>query len=205
MPFNTIEGGRWDNLIRRLFSMKQDSVAPSIGTDIVPIALVQPWRPEMAFLKGEQLAFGRAAQAAVAAQQSMVAIINPVDSGNLGMIESVLFRSTAASNIQFRWTNTVAGMGVATDQAPRDTRWARGGGAGTQQALSVRVQAVAVVPGAGVFASASILANETFALPLEFVLGPGNAFITFQQAVNTQLEVTYIWREKEANPAELLV
>lgn len=198
---SSIQGGRWDDYLRRMFSIKATSIAPAVGAEIVPIATVIPDRAEDRILRGDKMYMGYATGPAVAAQYAYVNLRND-SPDHLVIIEDAFTIKGATIGIDCRMGNTALGTGPATITG-RDTRLGI--------TLTGRSQAGAIRYGSGVAISGTpaqyhgALANTMVHITCPIVLEPLSTFLVWVETVNISLTVTFVWRERLAEPGELTV
>lgn len=190
-----ISGGRWDNLLRRLFPVKGGAVAPAIAPELVPTIQVQTFEPEMYRLKGERLLIGKGIAGPVAGQYAQVNLRNDSDD-SLVIIESFLVSSgTAATGFQVRLGNNA--VGTLTGIGGRDVRCGVVITAGSVSG-AIRQSVNAGISGTHVgdirINAANVTANGKLLCP--FVLGPTHMLQIWNEAVNANIYVTFIWRER---------
>lgn len=98
MPvLNQIQGGRWDEILRRLFSMKQGAVSPTVAAEIVANIILENDRPENLALAGTRLWSIPLTQVAVAAEFQMSQVFNPADSGVISVVTTAQVASSATT------------------------------------------------------------------------------------------------------------
>lgn len=152
-------------------------------------------RPEWLLAGGELYGWGREIQAAVAAQFSWVALVNPAGSGVLAVVEalqSILTISTSVElfvNYDIVTSPLPGSLGGGTGR-PRDTR-----AIGQNLACSTEfgASAAAVGDGPGWVVNAGIAAHYAGG---PWVLGPGSALIARTVALNTAAACVWHWRER---------
>lgn len=204
MIVNQIQGGRWDTLLRRLLPIKDRSIAPIMASELVGQVVVQEWEPELFALRNEHLAIGQAAGGAVAAEFSHCKLRNPVDSGTLLILEEIWVRTSANLIVELAQVSGVATVGF-TDQvtAFRDLRLGGTPLAGTTVGQVSRDTSVALAGGTGTGRFAVLTADSKM-LKLVQVLPPNSELIIRGLTVNVALQCTFLWRERGAEPSELL-
>jgi len=195
-----IQQNRYDQLIRRVNnivapgSMVADALAelfPTIDVENVP--------GELLALMGTDLAVGASVLTGAAGETAHIQIFNPVGSGKLITVTQVIARSSVDSIIRIGVNNTVLSSGVAT-QTYRDRRkdvTERPTGAMFQASL------VAFVDGnwtIGAEAGVSIFLRDDNGI---VVLNPGSGIEVGNISAASQMTVTFMWRERVAEPAEL--
>lgn len=177
------------------------------GETLTPI--VNPWgMPEWAALRGEQLAAIGSFQAAVAAEFSGIALMNPADSKTIVVVEAVSFNATAAAQAWLEITVDTALAGtftvVTNPAAARDRRFKglsgltratfrQGSDPGNTFGARVEVQNYPAVGAA----------FSPFQTALPVILRPGDDLSVIIQTVNIAAFINWAWRERQAFPGEL--
>jgi hypothetical protein len=163
--------------------------------------------PEWAFLRTERLCARSLFQTAVAAEFSMIALLNPVGSGHLAVVEAA-HSSQVNSKFQCCTEAELATLAGRTQVAhARDRRWGRGALSAAGAFNSTCVVANGTDPtealnASGIFfETISVLGQPAACVPV--VLNPGHAFVISGSTVNTSLFGNLVWRERRAYPSEL--
>ncbi len=202
---NAIEGGRWDNLLRRFFSIKERGVAPSLAPEIVPYFGVEDAaNPEFAFLRGVKLAAGDAqALAGGAGTNSQVELRNPAGSDTLITCLTVRLWGTTTSTFQVA-VGTNGAVGVAASQGLRDLRWLDGDFANIQRVVG-RVftsNTLAALVGFRI-ADIRILAQVQDTFPWPLTVPPGFSVFGGNVGQNLLANVGFVWQERPIEQSEL--
>lgn len=205
MPvLNQIQGGRWDEILRRLFSMKQGAVSPTVAAEIVANIILENDRPENLILGGTRLWSIPRAQAAVALEFSMVQAFVPAGSGIISIVTSMRASSvTGATSFLVFLGNTV--LDTASLNAVRlDTRpidFAVGAtfrpttqGFHESDAASVAGTLITQLR------SPQNVGIELLEQPV--ILKPGTGLFCRPNLVNQQLHITIRGYERALNPSE---
>lgn len=195
-----IQGGRWDNLLRRLFPVKGGSIAPALAPEIQPHVSVQDFLPEMHYLVGEKLGMGWMARAASAGNYGVIQLVNPDDSGVLAIIEEMqASRYVAAGLIYVKWDNTGTASGGGKAVNARDARWNGGvcDAPSTEECTcGVYGADVAASPGSVIWEHYGATVEHYFLSCTPLVIPPGNRVTITTSAQNTAIRGGYIWRER---------
>lgn len=197
--FNEINDYSLNSVLIRRLGMVQAAAAPAVAPEVFPVMTLESDRPEWGWLKGEQLNGRFMSVGAVAGQFSMVQMYLPSTSQQVVVIENITNTGTAQLAI-FRIIGIGGGLGGWSGRtvANRDTRWV-GDRTGlvveTNQnaALPARYPDIAVLPG-------SIAAR--FEAPL--IITPGRGFCIATASVNQIISANVNWRERVAQPGELV-
>jgi len=203
---NQIQGGRWDNLLRRQFNTKEISIAPSLAPEVVPYAVVQNWVPEMYKLRNENLAMGLINQSAVAGQVSQGQLFNPANSQFLLIMEKFTIRTPVSVVCDMRYS--ALNSPLAGTQSVTGFRDGRSGilpvAIGETVGQLIRI-ANAVPFGGNAFARFAATANGQTTEEMEWVLAPGQGILWALVSTNQALQLTVQWRERFVERGELSV
>lgn len=201
---NSIEGGRWDNLLRRYFTIKERGVAPSIAPEIVPYFPVEAAdNPTFDFLRGVKLAAATIQQAPVAAEFSQVVLHNPAGSGTIITVIAMEGWLTVDGSVEFRLGFDLPAGGTGGPEVSRDTRWARGVTAALLRTVGVVERSTAVAHLGTLFNTHRVLTNTVGEFRHPVVLAPnGSAFIE-TAVVNILLNASFVWSERPVEDGEL--
>jgi len=186
---------RFERKLRAILGAQGSSLLPGVE-DFAGLITLEADRPEWALAGGERLCWGRQTQAAVAAVRSCVALINPLDSGVLVVVE--LVRRTGAVAVELRFFNPPVAtlVALALDTVVgfhRDTRIG-------QDIPAARLQAYTNAGGGGgtfvedYTTSESIIGGLT-SRSQPIVVGPDTALIINTVADLTAIAASFRWRE----------
>jgi len=201
---NQIQSGRWDELLRRLFPVKDRTIAPVLASELVGQVVVQNWEPELYVLRGERLAIGTATQTAVAAEFPHTQLFNPAGSGNLLIVDEIWLRSPSNLLYDLAFQDVVTVGFTNVGSSFRDTRLGVASVVGTTVGVLSVDTNVALTGGATVGRYNSEGLRSSVVKP-KIILGPGTSLIVRGLTVNTTMSITYLWRERIAEPSELLI
>jgi len=195
-----VQQTRWDRLIRRVSgSIGPGSRVSETISELFPVLDVERAPGELLFLSGTQLAFGSGIFNAVAAEIPKIQLFNPVDSGNLITVTTVVFS-----------TDVVTDVRATLSATPETTNL--GGAIWRDSRVGVARLAVGQVRGssaAGGIAQSLLfrmLGDESQHLHDEngiVVLSPGTGFTFAPNATNVRFIVSFLWRERPAQESEL--
>jgi len=195
-----IQQNRYDQLVRRVANIvSPGSMVNDALNELFPVLEVETLNAELSLLTGWRLAFSSTSQVGLAANLNHSQLFNPAESGMLVVLERVDLRVGSAQTIEFALAS--AGLtNFTANQALRDTR----PGITTLPVAQCRdVQQVAGIAGFGRF---SLLTGESFLFEDKrglFVLAPGTGITFATTVVNVSMNITYLWRERVAESAEL--
>lgn len=209
---NQLTRGPWTTAIKAALGLsKSEGGVERFGETMQPVLDI--WggpQPEWCYLRGEWLWSVQGTASAVAAEGSMIAVVNPVANSNIAVIEKCNAIGGAAGTValglatEAQITATLAtGLTLRT----KDTRWARGlvppvalgfvpltplTGADPTLTFDTSLENIAVL-------TAEFRPFNT----LPYVLAPGTAIWIQHQTVNTALSANFSGRVRAAFPGEL--
>jgi len=209
MPgINAIEGGRWDNFLRRFFNIKERGVAPSLAPEIVPIIGVEPNDdPTAYFLRSARLMAGSMDIAAVAAEFGIWELRNPVGSNTLVTVTQTWF--TGRSNIVTLLFGVSVQLSSAeaniTTKGLRDLRWDDGAGGQIQQSAAAFLEYNdPAIPGVLIKEFNGGATGQThFEWNVPIVIPPGYSVFGTNRNVNERFIGGVVWWERPLEPSEL--
>jgi len=198
---STIQQGRYDQLLRRVADLKgSGSKVNDALEELFPVFDVENMPAELLFLSGTKIAFGNGNVGATVAETSKVQLFNPVDSGHLITLTSVWVGTTGPATAIEAALSEVALVTDAGNHPLRDTRISV-----IQNSVGqVRIESSAIgVPTFILFrigSQESLLITDPNAVA---VLAPGTGITFSPNVVNQQINATFFWRERLAEPSEL--
>jgi len=167
--------------------------------ELFPMIDVETLKAELQLLSGTRLGFGATSQAAAAAVLAHSQLFNPVDSNMIVVLERVDLSTPTGQLIEYALATSPL-SGGASNRAVRDTR------EGILQLMVGQVRDVTQAGGLPSFGLISVLSDQNEAIEDKrgvFVLAPGTGITFATTLVNTTFRVSYMWRERVAEPAEL--
>ena len=195
-----VQTGVFDNLIRRLFSIKGggSELSETLG-DVFPTLDLENLPMELLLLRGWHSFTGFLAVAGVAAQATGLQLINIAVPGNsIVVLDKVIIRAEITNNLSFGvnlapFTTTINTQNIDTRNPQQFNAIARIGS--SQDALAAAT-------------SGSIRPVAAIDMILEApsglaVLAPGSAFSLISGVDNSDLTVTFFGRERQVEPSEL--
>jgi len=195
-----IQQNRWDQLIRRASNIVGGgSQVNDTLNELFPFMDVETLNAELAILSGTKLCLGSTSQAALAANLSHSQLFNPVDSNTLITVERVDLSMPTGDLVEY----VMAALPLTNSSFTavfRDTRLVA---AGTPVGQLRDVQQAAGLPTTG-----NIFVPTDTPVTLQdkrgiFVLGPGSGVTFATTTVNRTFRMSYQWRERVVEPAEL--
>lgn len=190
-----IQVGRFSGLLHKLLGMREGSPAPYLAPDIIATLPLEVERPEWLFLGGQAMGMRREISAADPANFSFLSLENPIGSGALLVVESVMSNIAAAS---YRLQASPP-LGGGSAGAQLDLRSGLFPDVVTTVGQSAAAVAVAL-PGTRV-GTVTLLQAVPYFWP--FVLPPGTALVVGGIVVNQAVEILFRWRERAIEPSEL--
>jgi len=195
-----IQQNRYDQLLRRVGGLiGPGSKVSEVITELFPMFDVENVPGELMLLGGTHLGMGSHNAVPVAAQAGKVQLVNPVGSGIIATITTMIISTAGNSTVSWGPTDTlfVSNPGVEV------TRDSREGVAGQPVCTINELTSVAINTREGLTRTAS---STPFILTDPngiFVLTSGTALEVAMQVTNLQMIVTYFWRERVAEQSEL--
>lgn len=101
-----IQGGRWDDFLKRVFPVKAQGVAPAVGPEIVPIIEMEPRSLRHRILANEKTYAMWASQAEAAGKYAQIGLYNPTDSGMLLEVIKVWGRTWLSTSLYIAFGST---------------------------------------------------------------------------------------------------
>lgn len=195
-----LQQARYDKLVRRVGSLYGGgSKVTEVLQELFPVLDMENVPSELLVLNGWDIATASTERPANVATIAASQLFNPAGSGRIASITQLSFETDNGTIVSIGTTGTVhTGAGVAGKF--RDTR----NGVLRRTALETRT-----VDGTAANADLRfhVVAAEKFTLKDQnglFVLSPGAGLGFSTSSLNTRLTVNYFWRERVAEPSELL-
>jgi len=197
---NEIQQTRYDRMVRRVAGIiGPGSKVAEVITELFPFIDVENPPSELYLLGGTVLGMGAHRGTGAAGEQPKIQLFNPVGSGLVVTVTDVIWSVNSVTQVRFSRDTVTLAAGIGT-QVARDTR-----------------QIVTAFPGAQMFFESSvgfINANMIFRAPANaythtrsdndiMVLAPGSGITISDEAAASQIIVTFLWRERAAEPSEL--
>lgn len=193
-----LQTARLENFIRRWGSIKGGgSILSETLGDVFPVLDLENLTPENQLPAGWTLFWGHVTVIGVAAQRTGASLINPANSGNIVVVDKIIFNRETAGRITMG-TSLALFTTVIGVQA-RDTRSPRLSG----------VALIGATANAGVSETALLfqlaaLVDLDFEIPHSLaVLAPGTQLAVVNNTVNDDLHANFIGRARIAEPSEL--
>jgi len=196
-----IQQNRYDQTVRRVCGLigPGSKVAEAL-TELFPVIDVERVPGELLLLGGTALCFGGAGVTGAAGERPRIQLFNPVNSGKIISVSSVVINSTAVIIIRATVGTIALTNGVGTERF-RDTRL----GGVARPAGQIRTDSTVAITDATL--QFRTVANTPFFFDDEntvAVLAPGSGLEFGSFSVATTIEGNFFWRERVAEESELL-
>jgi len=183
---------RYAQLLSRLLGVKGEQLT-EVSPELIAAIILENDRLEFSHLAEESIAAGDLFVAALAANISQTAVLNPTSSGMLIVVEGVA--NLTALPILLRLPTVLTGFSQITPGIPRDTRKTSGrtvGQMASRQAAAAAGNLIGFVPATSIFFPPRGLA----------VLIPSTAVAADTNVVNQSVEALWFWRERPVEVTE---
>jgi len=195
-----LQQNRYDQTLRRVGAMiGGGSKVSEVLAELFPTIDVERVPGELLILGGTRLCIAAAIVTGAAGERARIQVFNPVDSGTLVTISSVVISTLTIQNIRWATTETALTTGLGTE-AFRDRRLPDGG----RPVGAIRTDST--VAATDVHGLARLLASTPYFLTDRnsvAVLPPGSGFEVGADTVATAVVATFYWRERVAEASEL--
>ena len=202
MPLlNEILSSRFNRLLQAFLPLDEQEGAPTLTPEIAATLVLENDRPEWSHVKGERLRIASHSFLAAALQQATVWLHN-TSVNQLVVVERIIIANSATDTVQIQLGANVTLQANVAVPAPRDLRFGLltlGAGVCTADSIA----GASVVSGAAAFQT-RVLANTPYVYDIPFILAPGSQMFVNNITAATTLSVTYVWRERIAQPSELV-
>jgi len=197
-----VQQTRWDRIIRRVSgSIGPGSRVSETLSELFPVLDVERVPGELLLLGGTIPSFASGLVVSGAGQFPAVQLFNPPASGVLVTVSKVFISSTTTQTISWDIDDAQIGTLVANAPRSRDLRVLFPSQPVAQ--LSTSGDLVAPIGGFGQF---RVIGDDTLYLEDDngvMILPPGSGMSIGGNSANTSAVVTYFWRERPAEQAEL--
>jgi len=195
-----IQQNRWDQLVRRAAGIVGGgSQVNDTLNELFPVIDVERVPIELLALMGTGVAWGQVSSPAVAAQVARAQLFNPADSGKIIAVTSVFYRSATVMDMFFG----VLQVALANKSAVPRYRDSRFGTTLTPVAELRTDDNAAATPASFRTGTTAVGFDELRDDNGIAVLSPGLGLVCSGSAVNTEMRVSFLWRERVAEPSEL--
>ena len=197
---NDLQTAAYDQLVRRVGGLLGGgSKVTETLSEVFPVLELEGGPVELKFLRGWRLGMGSATNAAVAANFLLFQIFNPVGSGQIIVPTRMDIWSASAQDVGYAATDVALATSV-TNEEQRDTR------IGVSEATVGQLRTAAQVGAPTASGRLTLVADTVFTLTdLDgvFVLAPGTGVTFFTTVLNTDFNMSFLWRERQALDSEL--
>lgn len=195
-----IQQSRYDQLLRRVADLKgAGSKVNDVLEELFPVLDVERVPGELLWLSGTRLCVGASTGIGAVGETFRIQVFNPVGSGVLATVSTALFDVDAISNMRAGITTTALATGVGTEVF-RDGRRA----ANAQPTCQIRTESTVAKTDANYFTRVIANVMNTLQDTNELaILSPGVGFEIGSDTTAKTIHVTFLWRERVAEPSEL--
>lgn len=191
---------RYDNLLRRVGNIiGPGSKVKEVLSELFPVIDVERIPGELLWLAGWRVSMGGFDFTSEVAESPRGEIFNPVDSGKLMVVSSVVFSASGGGTVKWTTTNVLFPNVVGSEKL-RDTR----AGFGPKPSGLIRTLSAAgsTVGTNTVFTTAqnSVQLHDENGVAILF---PGTGLEFGLTTLNSRLAVSFNWRERLFEPSEL--
>jgi len=188
-----LQQNRYDQLIRRLGGIiETGSVVSETISELFPMIDVERVPGELLFLGGTRLGIGSVRRTGVVAENAIGQLFNPVDSGTIVTLSSCIFSTNIDQLLEWEIGSVAHGASLGNNIL-RDTRT----GAAVLSVAELRgLNQAASLTGIGqllVLASSPVTLQDPNSVA---VLFPGTGFAVGTTTGNSEINVTFFWRER---------
>jgi len=195
-----IQQNRYDQLLRRVNNIvSPGSMVADALNELFPMIDVESLVMDLSFLSGTKHGIASQAFAPSAGELNHYQLFNPADSGNIITLTRVDLHTTASQQFEYDVSAAAIGTSTATHRL-RDTR-----DAVTDQPVG-QVRGVQQAGGLPTVGALFVIANTQSTIENQkglFVLAPGTGVTFATTTNNTTATLTFQWRERVAQAAEL--
>lgn len=194
---NVINDFGVNELLRRRYNVVESGPAPSLAPEISPIISAAPYTPEQDLYSGWYLAAGLSIAPALAGSWGRTRLANPPGSAVIAVVESLILHG---NGVDLRVYRTLGDpLSNADVGSLRDFR---NRAAARETALTLTNEASGSFP---IFSTIFYVPGspQRYHLQVPIVLAPGTGLGVIADQQSAAFAVTYVWRERRAQPAEL--
>ncbi len=193
-----IETGRYSELLRRILGMKgQEFVASELSPEISPAFILEAELPEWQFLRNQKLMGVVYALPAVAAQNSVVHLVNPAGSGVLATVVRSIYSAVGDTSYVLGRGAQTANLGTVLPSVARDTRFPI-----VNASALIASQGNNVVGAGEAFHSTGVLSLTPDEFTDPVVLTPAHQFEVSSISTNVAIRGAIQWLERRMDVLE---
>jgi hypothetical protein len=196
--YNEIGIGRWNRFIQKLTDMKGSPPARQLSSEIAFSHLIASGQ-ENRYLEGwDRFGIG-ISNGPIAAQQSGVRLTNPSNSNVIAVMEKITVEVTTSEVVNIEYGRVGATLSNVALAIPMETR----GRSAATCIPSFNAAAITTMSVVEQFTPTQNVLEEIIADTIhEISLPPGASVQVDGNTVNTQIFVSFWWRERFLEPAE---
>jgi len=198
---NELQQTRYDRLLRRVGGIiGPGSKVAEVLSELFPVFDVENLPPELYLLGDTRLAIGAEDRPPPGAGNfNKIQLLNPLGSGVIITVTQMLMSSNGSQTIHFG-AEIITRANLITNRAFRDTRFRV-----VELPLGeIRHEVTAAIgPNIGLSRIAAVTQVSIRDDNGIYVLAPGSGLTCSNGLANTELTVTYFWRERAAESSEL--
>lgn len=198
MQLNRIGRPLFANVFARIFGVDEQDAVSTVAPEVMPTT--SPWeRPEFWALIGGQFGQGSTAAGAFGAgTQNRVALQNPANSGVLIIVEAVRLNNASEYTLQLVQGGSLGFGFTSVGASHRDSRRR-----GSTLFDGIAGQVGALNGGAPLAMTAPSRWTGPVTIEIPFIIEP-NFHLHIQGGDNQATDVSVLWRERAAQPDELI-
>jgi len=192
---------RYDQLIRRVGGIiGPGAKVAEVIPELFPMIDLENVPPELLLLGGTQVCYGGGTVGVVAAQFSRASITNPLASGKIVTVDSMILGSSTGNTTMVWGRDNAVLAGAIDTQVFADTR-----NPATNFPVA-EIKSDTSVTGSTASAHAKITGSNPLIIEPKhgvMILAPGETLMVRNLATNALLTFTFFWRERVALSSEL--
>jgi len=195
-----IQQNRWDQLIRRVANVVGGgSQVNDTLNELFPVMDVENVPGELLALMGTRLGWCSSILQPTVGNRNHHQLFNPVDSGTLLAVTTVTVQANSAQYMRLDTRDTALTTLVGNERR-RDTR------TGVDADTTGQNRTLADTSNGGLAFRIRVLANEQEYVTDSngvIILFPGTGLVVSTEATNVQSVISFMWRERTFEPAEV--
>jgi hypothetical protein len=202
--FNELLAARYNDFISALLGLQEQEGVRTVAPEMMPVMIAEGERPEHSFLKAEKKAWGGTTSPAVAAQFSLIQLLNPTGSNLIVTVEKASVGLAAAGQVR-AGILFPRGTVLTNDQGnvgARDTRWLDPASISGKVAVKILTDSTAAPSIYAGGPTYRIPAGQMLELGKDVILLPGYSYLLQHTTVNVAMDGAFEWRERAVLPEE---
>ena len=200
---------RYDRVVRRLMNLVgEGAIVTGVLEDVFPVFDVEHLQPDAWRWAGWRLAGGASTRTAPAGETVRMFLDNPPGSNTVGILTNLWIHGGGQNqSLRLSVADLLADRAAIGLSRWRDTRLgiAPAIGGGNIPILHTFDEASAAPPVGIEILRPFVTSNSTLQLDAQdglFVVGPGTSILVRTTTANSNLQVSWLWRERLLEPAE---